>query len=152
MRLVLWNLAVYSAQLAVLVLTAALASHVLPLRVPALLLRYWQLCMAAAVLLPFVQPWSAMSQPPQLLSALAMADVSPTSGETVQPFAWWNAVAIVIAAGIVFRVARLAAGGLRLNAIIARASISDTTAPGADVLVTDEIDSPATVGWRRPKI
>jgi hypothetical protein len=54
MRLVLWNLAVYSAQLAVPVLTAALASRVLPLRVPALLLRYWQLCMAAAVLLPFV--------------------------------------------------------------------------------------------------
>ena len=152
MRLVLWNLVVYSAQLAVLVAAAALAQRALPLRVPAVLLRYWQLCMTAAVLLPFVQPWTSMSQPPRLLSTLAVADVSPASGEGGRSFEWWSVLAIVVAAGIAFRAARLVVGGLRLNVIISHAAPSHITAPGADVLVTDEIDSPATVGWRRPRI
>lgn len=153
MTIALWNLAVYSAQLVTLVLAASLAQRALPVRVPGLLLRYWQACAGAALLLPLVQPWlpaaatTAVRSPREPAPAAAVATLT-----TAPSIDWTRAAAIVIAIGIVVRLGRLIAGAARLQRVVARATASGIVVPGAEVLLTNDIGSPATVGWRRAKI
>ncbi len=51
------NLAYWSAQVALLVLAAGFLPHIFKIRQPRVLLIYWRALIAAALLLPFAQPW-----------------------------------------------------------------------------------------------
>ncbi len=59
MTLALWNLAAYSAQLAVLAVAAATAAALFRLNSPRISVRYWQVVLAACFALPLLQTWSA---------------------------------------------------------------------------------------------
>ena len=58
MTIWLWNLAAYSAQLAVLAVTAAAVTTLLRLNTPRATVRFWQVLIAVALALPLLQPWT----------------------------------------------------------------------------------------------
>ncbi len=71
----LWfqNLAAYSLQIAILVTAGTLLPLLLRIRHPRVLLVYWQVLLAACLLLPALQPWKRLLTKP-LLAFEASAD------------------------------------------------------------------------------
>jgi TonB family protein len=164
MTLWLWNLAAYSAQLAVLAVTAAAITSLLRLNRPRLSVRFWQVLMAVALVLPLLQPWT--QEPGETVSSsitfistavsTATAEDSPVAN---QPDPATLIVAVLLA-GVAVRIAWLGFGLLRLQSIRRRAtlatSLDEVSLPlkqdlgaRADVMLSDEVEGPATVGWWR---
>ena len=156
------NTAAYSVQLAVLVAAAILILLALRVRAPRPSLYFWQIVLAAAILLPVLQPWAApsvgTSTPPFMAAASA-----PIEDLTVQGANLTTLFIYVVAAGIVVRLLWLASGFIRLRRIVADATPTDalesvarelSTAIGATAAITvsDNVQTPATIGVRRPLI
>ena len=160
---VLWNVAAYAIQVGALVAIAAAGTSLLRVRAPRHALRFWQAILAVALLLPLAQPRHASSPAVQLL-ADSMASGPMAPGAAIAPTAGAAAfILFVLGAGVVARLLWLAAGVVRLRAIIARTVACDALAPVADALtrslgvtaairLSDDLDGPATVGIRRPVI
>lgn len=156
------NVVAYSVQLAALVLVAAAACHVLRLRAPRPSLRFWQITLAAALVLPWLQPSAPGLQAGTLMQSstaivTASAPVTALAGRGIDVTQW---VLVALAAGIAARLLWLAAGLLRLRAIVRRTTPAPELQPLADELkaaigadatlaLTDDIHTPATVGVRR---
>jgi TonB family protein len=160
MTIWLWNLGAYSVQLAVLALTAAAVTALLRLHTPRVTLRFWQLLLAVALVLPFLQPWttnpSETIQSSITFVSSAVIDNAPAVTER-DPM---TLIAAILIAGVIIRLSWLGFGLLRLRAIRRRAvpatSLDDVSGElrhslqaGADVMFSDEVDGPATVGWWR---
>jgi TonB family protein len=168
MTIYLWNVAAYAVQLAVLVTAAFAATRLLGLRVPNMSLRFWQAMMAIALLLPLAQ---ARPQPqraddlmrvivqsgPILTATQAGAALAPEGVDTA------TIVMLILAAGIVLRLAWLGAGLLRLRSIVAHAvpepamvhagsNLGRSLGVTATLMISDELEGPATVGVRNPVI
>ena len=157
------NLVVYSVQLAVLVAAATAIIGVLRLRVPSAALRFWQTVLVAAIALPLLQPraessFETLGGSP--LFATVSAPVAGLTPEGVDIMAW---LAIAAAAGIALRVCWLAVGFIRLRTIVANATPADALEPLATTLcasinttaaitLSDDVQTPATIGVRRPLI
>jgi TonB family protein len=163
MTLTLWNLAAYSAQLAVLAATAAAAAYLLRLDSPRVAVRYWQVVLAACFALPLLQSWPTTPSGPVQASIRFISN--STGATSVAPGALEPAFVIfaVLALGIVVRLAWLGLGLLRLQGVTRRAepagSLLELSAQlqtdlgaRAEVLISDDVEGPATVGVLRPVI
>lgn len=160
----LWNVAAYSLQLAALVTMALVATWALRIRIPRHALRFWQTVMAIALLVPFAQPRSA--DPAGLWFRQSIAAVAAPQGQSsVLPSGVDSAtiVVLLLAAGIIARLLWLAIGLTRLRSIVARAATDTSLADisgdllrslsiKADVMISDDLEGPATVGVRRPVV
>lgn len=162
MTIWLWNLAAYSAQLAVLAVTAVVVTSLLRLHTPRASLRFWQALLVVALALPVLQPWT--SDPGDAISSSIAFMARSTATATASPGASpWDRAALIVAVlliGAAVRLAWLALGILRLRKIRRQA----TPAPALDALATrlraeigaradvrlsDDVEGPATVGlWR----
>lgn len=159
----LWNLTAYAIQLAAVVSVAAASLWLLRLRVPRMSLRFWQVVMVIALLLPFAQPQPGddllrliVQSGPIASATQAGASLAPAGIDIAT-----TAVAILMS-GTMLRLAWLGLGLLRLRSIVRHAvaapSLDDRGDLGrslgvvAAVMVSDELDGPATVGVRRPVI
>ena len=164
MTTTLTNIVAYSLQLGVLALAALIVARLLRLRTPLPALRFWQAILAASVLLPLVQAAAAIepSEDPPLaftfLTSTTAIDAIAASGASVTT---WLIYLVVI--GVAIRLLWLALGLVRLRAIARRAQPTTAFAPlmhalstslhtTATVAITDDVETPATVGAWRPLI
>ncbi|HEY3129123.1 MAG TPA: M56 family metallopeptidase, partial [Acidobacteriota bacterium] len=128
----LHNLAWYSLQIALLVSAGALLALLFRLRAPTAILAYWQILLAACVLLPVCQPWkesviAARFEPATQIIDLATLN-QPASGlaqPTTRSNSWpiSEAVLLLIGAGVVVRCAWLAAGVCSLQRFLRESSL-----------------------------
>jgi TonB family protein len=161
----LTNLVAYSVQLAVLAVTAQLVTRALRLRAPLPSLRFWQAIAGASLMLPLLQPLADHDD--GVLSSAAFASLVPVvtiesvGATTTTTAAEW--IVIVIMAGVSVKLLWLGVGVARLRGIIRRASadpslepllgdLTSTLQTSATIAITDDVESPATVGVRRPMI
>jgi TonB family protein len=164
MTLVLQNLAVYSIQLAALAATALITTHLLRLRAPGIALRFWQLVMLAAMLLPVLQPWR-VTDAPRFFAGAALNTLTPTGEATAAPIAadWIAGVLALVGIGMLARVMWLAIGIIRVRFIVGAAhaepaleallvELNASLGTRAILLITDDLDGPATVGVRQPVV
>lgn len=163
MTLSLWNLAAYSAQVAVLAVTAAAAAYLFRLDTPRVAVRYWQAVLAACFALPLLQTWT--SKPGKAVQA-SIQFISTSTGTATgdsRPMDPAQMVLAIIAAGIVLRLAWLCIGLLRLRSVTRRAQPATSLAAlstqlqsdlgaRAELLLSDDVEGPATVGVRRAVI
>lgn len=163
MTLSLWNLAAYSAQVAVLAVTAAAAAYLFRLDTPRVAVRYWQAVLATCFALPLLQTWT--SKPGKAVQA-SIQFISTSTGNatgdsrSIEPA---EMVLAILAAGIVLRLAWLGVGLVRLRTVTRRAEPATALAglstqlqaelgARAELLLSDDVEGPATVGVRRAVI
>lgn len=160
----LWlrDLASYSLQVAVLVCAAGLLPPLFRIRLPKFRLLYWQTVLAASLLLPLLQRWRADLLPVSGVIAVegGMAVGAPSTGAASWPLA--EIVAAILAAGIAMRVAWLLLGMRRLKVYRHRARPVEGSLVAPDALlklsgratflISGELASPATFGFRRPAV
>src|SRR5262245_43880568 len=113
---VLWNVGMYSLQLAALAGIATLDALALRLRTPRFALRFWQWILGAALLLPFVQP-DPVRQLAIIRSGAALVAPADGAARGVAGTGLDAAtiIAMVLAAGILARLSWLALGLARLR-------------------------------------
>lgn len=160
MTLTLSNVAAYSLQLAVLVAVALTATRVLRVRTPRPSLRFWQAALLAGMLLPALQPRSGATRTMLESSASFVSSSAPVAALTTRgvDVAQWLLLAVF--AGIAARLLWLAIGFIRLRGIVANAApdtalaavardLASALGTRATLALTDDIETPATVGLRR---
>lgn len=159
----LTNVAAYSLQLAIVVIAALAVARAVRLRDPLASLRFWQAIFIGSLLLPFVQP---RAEGRVIVSSNALApfvstaaiDRLATSGSDIA-----RLIVLIVFAGIVTRLLWLAIGVVRLRTITRSASRDGSLDPllreltavlhtDAAIAITDAVESPSTVGLRRPLI
>ena len=154
------NLAAYSLQLAVLVAVALIATRVLRVHMPLPSLRFWQATLVAAILLPVMQPRSEVTGPIFESSSSFVSNSAPVMALTTRGVDVAQWMLLVVFAGIAARLLRLALGFIRLRGIVANAApdssldelardLTTTLDTHATLTITDDIETPATVGVRR---
>jgi len=166
-ELALRNLAIYSAQIALFTLAAAVLPWAFRLRAPRGQLAFWYVVLVASILLPLVQPWS---QPPVQAAGAVTAitigfipgDGSDKGGGFSWPFGWAATALLALGAGAALRLFLLALGILKLwrlrhhaEPVERVASIGRAVrAAGVDAsfLSLDEIAGPVTFGVRNPVV
>ncbi|MEO7146103.1 MAG: M56 family metallopeptidase [Bryobacteraceae bacterium] len=159
--LVLRNLAAYSLQIGVIVTAGALLPALVRLRAPRARLIYWQVLLAACLVLPVLEPWGA---PPPSRGA----EVTVTTGATIAvaphgpslpvPAAWW--ALWTLGAGAVLRAGWLGLGFWRLRRYRTNArrllpmpaeiaAIAHRLGVSPDVYLSGDLVGPVTFGARR---
>jgi TonB family protein len=158
------NVVAYSVQLAVLAIAAQLITHVVRLRTPQPSLRFWQAIFAASVLLPWLQPRDIDGGVTLSTTALAsLAASMPVDVVTARATGAAQWLIMMIAAGVAIKLLWLGAGMARLRGINRRASfdrsldsvlreLTRSVGAAATIAISDDVESPATVGVRRPLI
>jgi TonB family protein len=149
------NLVAYSLQIGMLVGVAAVVPTLLRLRQPGAKLVYWQILLAACLLLP-LQPWKQVVASGTVEVTTAAATVAPVHRPSPVPMLPRGEIGLlVVAAGVAIRLGWLAIGFRKLRRY-RRHSRPLEPAPTwnveASVLVSDEISSPVTFGWRKPVV
>ena len=158
------NVLAYSVQLGVLAIAALLITGALRLRAPLPSLRFWQAILAASLLLPAVQPRAIGGSAVISSSSLAsFVSALPIGGITMRgnDVALW--ILLIVLAGIAIRLLWLAIGVMRLRTITRSASRDGSLEPllreltaslrtDATIAISDAVESPSTVGVRRPLI
>ena len=165
MTLALANLACWSLQVAALALAAAAAARWLPIGRPAARLAFAQALLAAALLLPLVQPWRAAAAGVVTATTAAQPDAPRPAGTSRAPLglpAWPALLAGVLAAGALLQLGRLALGFARLQGLRQRAAAFEASprldalrrelAPRAAFVLSGEAASPAAFGLLRPTV
>lgn len=174
MSMPLWfyNLAVYCAQLAILIATGGLLAAVTGMRGARVRLLYWQALLALGLLLPAVEPWQTAPQANQglgpadghltLAGSMGMQAAATAPAHATSSFSIYELVAVVLAAGLLLRLLWLVMGIVRLrrssrNArpLGSHAAVEDfKTELGVSpaVLVSEHISSPVTFGWRAARV
>ncbi len=166
----LWfnNLLAASAQIALLVVVAALLPGAFRLRQPRVLLGYWTALLAACLLLPLLEPWRTVPQPPagaavtfRTGSIRILTAAAPPAKRWTFPI--YQVVALALLAGIVVRLVGLGIGLLRLRQY-RRTALPLTPVPDAikdmqartqacaGFCLSKAVDSPVTFGLVRPVI
>ena len=171
------NLAAYSLQVAVLICAGTMLIQLFRLKAPAVVLAFWQTLLALCLLLPVLQPWRQDRQAIQSVAVPAIEVLSlpampsrdagpfmtaPWPPRSI-PFPTRGAIALILGAGIGLRFLWLALGLLRLRRYRHRSrrlwilpeSIRDLqwrVGVAPEVLLSRQIDSPVTFGWRQPAV
>ncbi len=169
MALPFWisNLIAYSLQIAILAAAGTLLAYLFRLRLPRVTLIYWQILLLACIALPFLQRWNR----PVLGTAISGNGTGTVRASHIAvpmglnpPMQFpWEVLGIILAAGILLRLAWLILGFLRLHLFQRKsrmfleehASVRDMqwrTGVRVPLLLSDEIDSPVTFGFRSPRI
>ncbi len=171
MTLPVWidNLFAYCLQIAILTSVGTLLVYLFRLRMPQVTLLYWQGLLLACLLLPFLQPWRH-----EVISAVSIGssafDVSSAIPVEipVKPAAPvlripWEGLGLVLAAGIFLRLVWLLIGFVRLRYLRRKAclfledqavvrELQWRTGVRVSLLISDDIDSPVTFGFRMPTV
>ena len=167
LELALLNLAAWSLQVGVLGLAVAALARLLPIERPAARLVFGQALLALVLGLPLVQPWPATAAAVSWSSALTSSPTplappaAPGRGPSFPAIPGWPvAAAGLLLVGVSYRLARVAAGLLRLRAVRRGSppleappwllALRDEVAPRARFLVSGEAGTPATFGLGRP--
>ena len=174
MNMPMWfsNLALWSAQVALLVLVGGFLPRIFQIRQPRVLLIYWRALLAISLVLPFAQPWhraqniSVVNFAPEIVTGIPVsAPAVPhwhfPGGQFIAEIA-----AIAILAGVAVRFAILALGLLKLRRL--RQESRSLSAPSeaasvveevharvnarAEFRLSAEVDSPVTFGFAAPVI
>ncbi len=171
MALPVWisNLIAYALQIAILTATGTLLMYLFRLRVPRVTLIYWQVLLLLCLLVPALQPWkhAVYSSVTTSTESVEMAPVVSYGAVPLQiapavPIRWevlWQ----LLAAGSLLRLVWLAIGFVRLRKLQRKAhafpadqSISRDlrwrTGVRVTLLLSREIDSPVTFGFRTPTV
>jgi TonB family protein len=167
----IWNnIVAYALQIGLLVGLGALVPSVLRLRTPRAKLLYWQALLIACVVLPSVQPWrqevislssvnTSIAVEPAVTGPVALVAVAPAYASARRAIPFTSIVLWLLAAGVIIRLVWLAIGLARLAGYRRRGHdlASDpvfkiATAANARWLVSEEIPSPVTFGWRDPVV
>ncbi|MGH9449338.1 MAG: M56 family metallopeptidase, partial [Terriglobia bacterium] len=162
----LWitDLAAYSFQVALIVIVGSLLPPLFRLRGPRVRLMYWQVLLAACLLLPLIEPWR-----PELLPLAGMGgQVAVSVGPAVAaaggwPFSPAEVVLAVLLAGVLFRAMWISLGLRRLRVYRVRARpLSEKLAPVEEarrltsaspaILLSSELQTPATFGLLSPAV
>lgn len=157
------GLVAYCLQLTALSLAAYVCAAALKVRTPSLSLRYWQSILAAALLLRFLQPVSTDSHATIVASATANPFDSPNEAIVLQMSGQAMRVALwIVGIGIALRITWLIVGLLRVRSLVRSAApdaalssmdqLQDELGTRATLLVTDDLEGPATIGVRRPVV
>jgi TonB family protein len=163
MTLALWNLAAYSAQLAVLAVAAATAAALFRLNSPRISVRYWQVVLAACFTLPLLPTWSATPGDTVRASITFIAGATAPASDGAGTIAPAIIVIAILAAGVGVRLVWLGLGLWRLRSITRRAEPASPLAvlstrlqsdlgARAEVRLSDDVEGPATVGVGRAVI
>lgn len=160
MTLWLSNLAAYSVQLAALVVAAVAVTWLLRFRQPRPALAFWRVLLAMALLLPVIQPWSGTTST-FIASTIALTATATTASDGVaRGISIAALILMALAAGVTLRLAWLALGLITLRQITTQAAepagiselfgeLQQQLGANAVLRITDDVDSPATVGvWR----
>jgi TonB family protein len=161
------NLVAYSLQIAILAATGTLLACLFRLRMPPVLLRYWQILLLACLFIPLLQNWNhpirvpvpAVSITPSRLIPNAAVPNIPKSAILNLP----EGIALILATGVILRLMWLALGFFRLRLFLRHSKFPAEAWPmvremqshiGVRVrlLLSNEIDSPVTFGIGSPMV
>jgi TonB family protein len=148
------NVLLWIVQSAAVIAVAAVLAWLLRSIRPAARLAFWQITLAAAILLPVLQPWQSevvtaiRFAPVHVAAAAPPAPAPPRS--PIPSFETFLEAAIVL--GILARLTRLAIGLARLRQYRLRATPFPATSDDALILVSKDISSPVTFGFLTPII
>jgi TonB family protein len=165
----LWfnNLLAASAQIALLVVVAALLPGAFRLRQPRVLLGYWSALLATCLLLPLLEPWRAVTQPPLRAAVTVGTGTIRILAAAAPPAKHWSfpvyqVVAVALLAGIVARLIGLGMGLLRLRQYRRQAQPLTPLPDAVEEMKArtraracfclSKVDSPVTFGLARPVI
>ncbi len=108
------NLLLYSLQIGMVVGLAAIVPALVRLRLPHARLAFWHMALAACLLLPFVHPWRQQVIAGDVSVTTTILAVGPAAAPApVFPLA--DLALVVLAAGVLLRLAWLGAGFWRLR-------------------------------------
>jgi TonB family protein len=149
------NLVAYSLQIGVLVGVAAVIPTVLRLRQPGAKLVYWQILLAACLLLP-LQPWKQVVAAGTVqITTVITAVQTPHRSSPALAIPRAELALLLVLAGVAIRLGWLAVGFWKLRRY-RRHSQPLEPAPAwsveASLLVSNQIASPVTFGWRKPVV
>ncbi len=158
------DLAAYSLQVAAVVLAGSLLPLLLRLRLPRARLAYWQALLGVCLLLPVIQPWHP--DLPRADDAGLTGHAGITLGPALIASAGWSlaeTVLLILAAGVLLRISWVVLGMRRLRTYRRQAHpLGEFTGPIQEALgrvparpsfyVSDDLESPATFGLRKPSI
>ena len=112
----IWNnLVAYSLQIGLLVGLAAFVPAILRLRLPRAKLAYWQILLAACLLLPAVRPWRQAVVAGDVQVTTTVLAVAPAATRTAREFSSTELALMLLAAGALGRLAWLGLGLWRLR-------------------------------------
>ncbi len=154
------NLVAYSLQIGLLVAVASVVPGMLKMRLPKVKLLYWQVLLAACLVLPQTRPWQ------QTVVTLTMATPAPhptvlkTQHSKLPPANPWTAAEValfLLGAGAIGRLGWLCAGFWRLRRFRNHSTpwYGDTAHFGErrpEYRISDDIGSPVTFGVSNPVI
>jgi TonB family protein len=145
------NILAYSLQIGLLVALAAFVPALVRMRAAGARLLYWQLLLVACLLLPFVRPWHRA-----VIAANVSVTTVVTSVAAAAParlhVAPGELLLCLLAGGVLARLAWLCVGFWRLGGYRRHALPFAAGNVRAELLLSAEISSPVTFGWRRPVI
>jgi TonB family protein len=154
-RLIFDNLVAYSLQIGLLVGVAAAVPAVLRLRQPGARLVYWQILLAACLLLP-LQPWKQVAASGTVEVTTVVTAIQPVHRPAPSPaLPRSELVLLVVMAGMAIRLGWLAAGFWKLRRYRRHAEpLAPAPAWGveAPLLVSEDVAGPVTFGWRKPVV
>ena len=145
------NILAYCLQVGLLVALAAFVPALVRMRAAGARLVYWQLLLVACLLLPWVRPWHR-----EVIAANISVTTVVTGVAAAAPASFHispgSLLLWLLAAGTAGRLAWLAVGLSRLRSYRRRGVPFGDPGVRAEVLLSNEISSPVTFGWRRPVI
>jgi TonB family protein len=153
--LVLNNLVSYSLQIGMLVGLAAFVPALLRLRQPGARLLYWHILLAACLLLPLAQPWKPAIIAGTVEITTVITAVRPAAHASHFSRPRGEIVLMVLAAGVLVRLFWLAVGFWKLRRYRRRSHpLEPAPAWGVEafLLVSPDLPSPVTFGWRKPVV
>ncbi|MFY9727278.1 MAG: M56 family metallopeptidase [Bryobacteraceae bacterium] len=146
------NILAYSLQVGLMVAVAAFLPALVRMRAAGARLIYWQLLLAACLLLPWVRPWHREVIAANVSVATVVASIVAAPAPARFHLSPGNLLLYLLAAGGVARLAWLGVGLWQLRRYRRRAVPLENEDVRAEVLLSAEISSPVTFGWRRPVI
>ena len=164
------NFIAYMLQVAIVVLVCAGLPRLLGLRAPGVQYVFWRLVLLVCMALPLLQPWrSREAQPPAgiVSGATAQTPVAELSGPAPPPSSpsapagWMWAVPVVLLAGAGARLAWIALGVARLDALRRRSrgapaegfdDLQAAIGTQAPILWSGEVRHPVTFGLLNPVV
>ena len=173
---VLVNLFAWSLQITAVVCAGGPLPALLRVHAPDLRHAYWRVLLLICLLLPVVQPW--LAEPPLSadIAAPALTGTVPAAAGAVMPLdrrmplvrltgsarPWMDAAAIVLTAGVVFRLGWLGVGLIRLRrwrracmasaVTLADDEVETLARAGAEVRYVTGLRQPITFGAWRPVV
>jgi TonB family protein len=155
------NVLEYSLQIGFLMALSAAGIAALRLKAPRAKLLYWQLLLAASLLLPVLRPWRHPVVTGSVQVVTAVVATAPGSAPR-QSVPWDEIALLVLAAGILIHLGKLALGFERLRRYrrrsrpLAFASAADAgfmkSIADAEFRLSGEVSSPVTFGFLKPVI